>query len=145
MMWLLLATAFAQDVTPIPAGAEIHHEGEVTTVDVKSWLLPDETFREAVAQAKELEIVKPALSECTDTTISLTAKVQTVAKQCLTQFDGDQARIDQMVKDMASMEQRALVAEGRLHEVKIQRTIAWSILGGVALGAVTVLAVTLAP
>ena len=144
-MWLLFAIALAQDITPIPAGAEIHHDGGVTPVDVKSWLLPDASFREALAQAKELEIVKPALSECTDTTLSLTAKVQTVAKQCLTQFDGDQVRIDQMVKDIASMEQRALVAEGRLHEVKTQRTIAWSILGGVVLGAVTVVAVTLSP
>lgn len=143
-LWLTVASA-QDEVTLVPAGSQVVTPDETFEVREKSWLLTDPTFREAVAQGKELEIVKPALSDCTNTTVDLTAKIQTVAKQCLTQFDGDQARIDQLVKDYAVMEQRAVTAESRLHEVKVQRAIAWSILGGVVLGSVTALAITLAP
>lgn len=137
-----------------PADVQVVPEGSLVVVppsdghpevrfqlSTKSWVISDAYFREAVAKAKELEITRPALSACTQTTIDLAVKVRSTAETCLTQFDGDQTRIDKLVQDLSTMEVRAVDAERKLQTTRTQRTIAWTVVGGLVAGSAITLGV----
>jgi hypothetical protein len=152
---LLLWPQLVMAAEPVaPADVQVVPEGAIVVVppsegrpevrfqlSTKSWVISDAYFREAVAKAKELEVTRPALTACTQTTLDLAVKVRSTAETCLTQFDGDEARIDTLVQTVSTLEVRALDAERKLQTTRTQRTIAWTIVGGLIAGSAITLGV----
>lgn len=120
-------------------------EGAKSVVPVKSWLLPDSYYREAIMKARQLELFQPALDVCTAKAIELQNKVVLSLNSCEEQFDADQTLIFKLSDQVGTLETRALVAEDKVKDIRSQRNIAWAITGGLVIGAVAVTAVAIAP
>lgn len=140
----LMTMAFGQEsIEVIPPGSTVTRPDKtVINIQLKSWLLPDSYYKEAVAKATEMEICKPELDLQTKQVVELAGKVREVSKVCLTQFQEDGGRVKELTDRVVSLEARALTAEGRLKEVRTQRNVAWAITGGIILGAATAVAIT---
>ena len=123
-----------------PEGTFIPHR-----VPGKHWLLPDAYYSDAIVKAKQLKICQPALDQMTETALAWQQRTYDEATRCLTQFDGDEALIQDLTGKVASMETRALVAEDRLKVARRNTAVAWAITGGLVLGASTVIVVAVAP
>jgi len=151
---LLCFPLLAQE--PIPDGVQRLADGSTVEVVVEGgdkpyilpgtyWVLPDTYYRAAVVKAKQLELYKTSLDECTTTSLAWQTRTSDVMRQCSEQFDHSDQTEANLVSQIKDWETRALVAEGRSKDLRNQRNTAWAITGGLVLGAVTVTAIAVAP
>lgn len=152
MMWLLVAAALAgepeEKVLQVPEGSVVTPPSgsgvKPFTVPTYSFLLPESFYDRALVKAKQLDICEPALARAADQTVRWVDVSTKALVACESQFDADQAAVEELRKTLVATEARALAAESRLRDVRTQRTVAWAITGGLILGAVTVTAVAVA-
>lgn len=135
-----------EGINMVPTGVVLlMPDGSKRLVALKSWLLPDAFYREALTKAKQLAICEPALDSITEKALGLQQKVAASLDSCSTQFDSDEAQINDLTAQVGSLETRALVAEDKVKDLRGQRNVAWAVAGGLVLGAVSVSVVALAP
>jgi len=126
-------------VVPALEGGELRYK-----VPRKSFLLPELHYDNALIKVKQLAICQPALDKCTDTSLEWQKRTYDALTECSNQFDSDEALIQDLTSKFQSMETRALVAEDRLKVARKNQAVAWGITGGLVLGAVTAIVVTVA-
>lgn len=141
-MWMLLTSlAFAAD-PPVPVPAEIVplSEGAVVTPPGAAkfttrgltFLLPEKHYNNALVKARMADTLQVSLTE----SMALTTQCVAESRETLRLLDQAAARVD-------TAEQRRLVSEAKLTQVRSQRNLAWGIAGGLILGAVAVTAVVI--
>jgi hypothetical protein len=157
LLTLLLAmpsVAFADDAAPslsegivkVPEGSRLTFpDGKVGDVTQFSFLLPEPYYDQALVKAKRLEIVEPAYKACVEDSLYWMEKAKAALASTEEQMDADEALVDKLTIDIQQLESRALTAETKLAQAKVQRNTAWAITGGLVLGAVTVTVVAVAP
>lgn len=109
----------------------------------KSWLLPDSYYRTALTKSKQLDICQPALDRCTETSLAWQERTYDALERASTQFDSDEGLVDTLTTQVSEWETRALTAESKNQDLKVQRNTAWAVTGGLVLGAVAVTAVAI--
>ncbi len=136
----------AEGINKVAAGVVLlNPDGTTAVVPVKSWLLPDSYYREAITKARQLAIYEPALETCTQKALEHQALVESAVDSCTAQFESDAALITSLTRDIGTLETRALTAESLIRDLRTQRNTAWAITGGLVLGAAAVTAVAIAP
>lgn len=133
--------SLADGITKIPPGSYIlirEEDGTFTphTVAGKSWLMPDLHYTEALAKARELEVVSPALERCTERSLQWQDRVYSALEACSDQFGEDEALVAELTSDVREWETRALVAEEKVKRSRKAAAIAWSITGGILFGGI---------
>lgn len=138
--------SLAEGINKVDAGVVLLlADGTKFRIPVKSWLLPDPYYREAITKAKQLEVYQPALDTCTTKALDLQIQVAQAMDTCSEQFASDETLIADLNNQVRSLETRALTTEGQNKDLRSQRNVAWAITGGLVLGAITITAVSIAP
>ena len=123
-LWLLISTAFADEIVHVPAGA-------TATAEVPSYLLPEPMFSKCLADAQTLrDLVSPGLEQCQTVCTASLREAQEALEVCKTQLDTDEDRIADLVGHNASL-------EARIVKLKHQRNVAWAIAGSLIAGSAT--------
>lgn len=111
--------------------------GDKFTVPQKSYSLPEPMYDTALTKARQLEICRPALDECTEVGLLWLEKADNALAACQDQFDADEKHIDGLVTDLGDMETRAITAEVKLQKARTAAGVSWAITSGVVVGLVT--------
>lgn len=144
------APSIAEGITLVPAGSLLTMppplpgaEPSKFTVPDKAFLLPETYYDTALIKAKQLAICQPALDTCTETALSWQKRSYDALTACSDQFGVDEATVKALQTQVQQQETRALVAEGKVKQARNMAGIAWGITGGLVLGSVTVVVLTL--
>tara|TARA_Y100000034_G_scaffold116891_1_gene155784 strand:+ start:2021 stop:2473 length:453 start_codon:yes stop_codon:yes gene_type:complete len=137
--------AFADDgIQQVEEGSTVTPpSGEVWAVGEHSYLLPEPYYNQALVKARQLDIYRPALEQCLDLGSQWAGQTQAALLAVSELADSDTALTNDLVAQIAAMESRALTAEAQVGSLKMQRTVAWAITGGLIVGAVTVTSLSL--
>ena len=148
---LLTSAALATDIDKVllvPDGSVVTPPAasgmKPFTVPTYSFLLPEPLYDRALIKAKQLDLCQPALEQVQATTLQWADLSRKALDACSDQFDTDEQTVEGLRQQVATLDARAYKAELLLKDLRAQRTVAWALTGGLVLGAVTVVTVTLA-
>lgn len=132
------------DIVQVPGGSVVTPlEGEPFTLPVPGYFLPGPMYDRALIKAKQLEVCQPALDAAADQVLQW-AEVGTKAlTACSAQLDEDEALTKDLVGKVQTLESRALVAEGKVVDLRAQRNVAWAVTTGLLIGAAVAAAVAI--
>jgi len=140
----------AEGINLVPAGSLLTMppplpgaEPSRFTVPDKAFLLPETYYDTALVKAKQLAICQPALDTCTETALEWQKRSYDALTACSDQFGVDEATVSGLQAQVLEQETRARVAEGKVKQARNMAGIAWGITGGLVLGSVTVVVLTL--
>lgn len=152
-LFILTPLALAQDPAPggtegivqVPEGSVVtpppETKGKPFTVPAYSYLLPEPMYDQALTKAKQLAVCQPALEKATAQTLEWVDVSQKALDTCSAQFSADAATVETLRAQVVELDTRAVTAEMKLRDARVQRNTAWAITGGIVLGAITVTAV----
>jgi hypothetical protein len=91
----------------------------------------------ALTKAKQLEICRPALDNCTDLSLEWMRKADNALETCQTQFDTDEKLITDLTGQVGDLETQLTTTQLKLHRNRTAAGVAWAITGGIIAGTVT--------
>lgn len=132
-------------VVSVPPGSEITFEPPTPPFPVRqqSYLLPGPYYDRALVAAENLPVCQKALDSCQETSQWALDQAHSALGLTKTQFAEDEALIEDMRTQVATLESQVLVLEEQRRKLRVQRTTAWAITGGIVLGAVTAAAIAI--
>lgn len=149
LLLLSLAWADGHDADPgivsVPSGSEVTFEPPTPPFRVRqqSYLLPGPYYDRCLIAAENLSVCKSALTSCQETSLWAIDQAHSALELSKTQFAEDEALIEDMRTQVATLESKVLVLEEQRRNLRVQRNTAWAITGGIVLGAVTATAIAI--
>jgi len=132
-------------ITFPPTWATEHGISVNWSVGVKAFLLPEAMYDVALTKAKQLDICRPALDHCTDTSLSWMRKADEALQACETQMDDDEELIASFQATITSQDQELATVKLKLHRNRTAAGVSWAITGGIIAGLVTTAIIVSAP
>jgi len=136
VIWLLLASAFAQDVRAVPQGdSRVVHGPAVT--------MPEETFTEFLRAREQLPICRSALDEATKLGVAANRRAVDAYGIAREQFAADALLAADLNRQVAELAGTNVQLEMDIRRTRNQRNVAWAVAGGMVSGAVVTTLVVL--
>lgn len=141
--------SLAEGINVVPGGSLVLLRQEDGTfraqlVPAKAFLMPEPMYDKALVQARQLKICQPALDSITEEMLQMADRSYQALSKCGSQFDVDESLIHTLTGQVRDWETRALVAEDRIKTARQRAVVAWSIAGGLVLGATSAIVVSAA-